>query len=37
MILNSKDLFTSSSSGVKHANTVHILEFDVPKQKGKMQ
>lgn len=32
---NRKDLFTLSSAGVKHANTVHILGFDVPKQTGK--
>lgn len=29
---NTKELITWSSAGVKHANTVHILGFDWPKQ-----
>lgn len=37
MVLNSKDLFTWSNSGVKHANTEHMLGFGVPKQKWEMQ
>ena len=37
MVLNSKGLFTWSSADVKHANTVHILDFDGPKQTGRMQ
>ena len=34
---NSEGFFTWSSSGVKHVNTVHILEFGSPKQTGRMQ
>lgn len=34
MVINSQDLFTLSTAGVKHANTVHILDFDGPKQAG---
>lgn len=32
-----KTYLHDSSSGVKHANTEHILEFDWPKQRGRMQ
>ena len=32
MILNGEGLFTLASTGVKHADTVHVLDFDGPKQ-----
>ena len=32
MILNGEGLFTLASTGVKHADTVRVLDFDWPKQ-----
>ena len=32
MILNGEGLFTLASTGVKHADTVRVLDFDGPKQ-----
>lgn len=37
MVMNSESLFTLSSTGVKHEDIVHILDFDGPKQTGRMQ
>lgn len=36
VVMNSESVFTLSSTGVKHEDIVHILDFDGPKQTGRM-